>query len=179
MSYMFQGERFLVQIQSNMLHISDFKYSTHEEFHNVIIQVLQQFNLVFNRPIFSRVALRYINNINFPEGATFDYANKINEHLLNATLDFREFGLTRSIGLMNMKDDNNINVNFTYGFVNSQHPNKIVKREFLLDFDCYITVDNENIADIQPILIELRNKVNVLFDKSIRQELKQIMEPQN
>lgn len=176
-SYVFDGVRFQVRIQHGELVISDKQYTHHEEFHGVIIKILSQLNLVYAKPSFSRVALRYANNIKFEEGDTFDFNEKINPTLLGSTLDFKDFDLSRSIGIMNMHCDD-IYVNFTYGFLNPEFPNKITKREFVLDFDCFKT-PNVNIPDIQETLLELRAKVNILFEKSVLPELKQKMEPIN
>ena len=123
-------------------------------------------------PIFTRVALRYLNNINFPTGDTYDFGQFIKPSLLAATNDFKSFGFTRSIGVMNMVDDEqDILSNFTYGFVNSLFPNKIAKREFILDYDCFTNLKN-TIDAIKPLVLKLRNKANELFNKSILPELK-------
>jgi uncharacterized protein (TIGR04255 family) len=160
-----------IVIQGDMLQIVSYSYKEHESFHNIIDQVFNRIKEVY-KPIFSRIALRYINNINLNEGGTFDFSNYINNSLLNATFDFRDFGLTRSIGNMNLRDDReDILTNFTYGFVNSEFPNFIAKREFILDFDCY-TMMKVTIDAIKPIILRLRDKANQLFEKSIRQEFR-------
>ncbi len=93
-----------IVIQGDMLQIVSYSYKEHESFHNIIDQVFNRIKEVY-KPIFSRIALRYINNINLNEGGTFDFSNYINNSLLNATFDFRDFGLTRSIGNMNLRDE--------------------------------------------------------------------------
>ena len=109
-------------IQSELLQIIIFKYNGHEEFHALIEKIFNKVKEVYS-PIFTRVALRYVNNINFPTGDTYDFGQFINVALLAPTNDFKGFGLTRSIGVMNIADDDNdILSNFTFGFVNSLFP---------------------------------------------------------
>lgn len=169
----FRGDKFHIIIQHDFLQIVNMKYTNHEEYHPLIEEIFLTFKELY-KPIFTRVALRYINKISFSEGATFDFDNLVNPALLAPTLEYRGFGLTRSVGSMNIIDDKSIQTNFTYGFVNPEFPNKIAKREFILDFDCYVHLGNV-IDSVKPIILDLRNKVNNLFEKSILDGLRNKM----
>jgi len=173
-SYVFIGDRFRIHIQNDTLKIIDTKYSHHNDFHPIAIEVLTAFNIQYKKPKITRISLRYLNIIKFPEGDTYDFDGLINPTLLAATLDYKDLGLSRSVGTLNIKGEDDLNVKFIYGYTNPEYPNKIVKREFILDYDCYKIV-NDSILDIQPFLMEMKDKINTLFDKSILQGLKDIM----
>ena len=175
--WIFPGTEFRIQLQNGFLNISALHYSNHEIFHESIDMVVRKLISLYN-PWVIRISLRYINNLIFKDGSTFDFKDLINQSLLSPTLDFIDEDLTRSIGIMSIRDEEDINVNFTYGFLNSQFPNKIAKREFVLDYDC-ILIPNSNINEIKPQLQKLRNKANHLFEKSILQDLKDLMQPIN
>ncbi len=71
-------------------------------------------------------------------------------------------------------NENNINTKFQYGFANSEFPNQISKREFILDYDCSVII-NGRIENVKAILLNLRNKVNSLFENSILEGLRNEM----
>ena len=167
----FLGKKLHIVIQNDFLQVITLNYTSYENYHPIIIEVFDKLKEIY-KPIITRIALRYVNNIAFPEGSTFDFDNLIKPSLLNATLEYKSFGLTRSIGVMNMvNDQEGINTNFTYGFVNPQFPSKITKRHFILDFDCSINL-NVVIDTIKPYLLKLRDQVNTLFEQSILEELR-------
>lgn len=173
--WVFKGENLQIVLQTDFLQVINLKYTTHADYHPIIDEVFNKVRETY-KPIFTRIALRYINNIRFSEGATFDFNNLINDTLLKPTLDYKEFGLTRSIGVMNIHDQHeDINTTFTYGFVNPEFPNKIAKRDFILDYDCFIVL-NVTIDSIKPFILKLRNTVNALFEKSILPDLRIKME---
>ena len=173
--YTFPGIEKRIHIQNDLLNISFFKYSNHDNFHEAINSLFIVLNRIYN-PFVTQVTLRYVNNIVFPEvGSTFDFDSLINPALLSPTMEFKNEELTRSIGVISIRDKEDINVNFTYGFVNSQFPNKIAKREFLLDYNCS-TIVNANLMEVNQILLKLRNKANILFEKSISEGLRMLMQ---
>ena len=59
------------------------------------------------------------------------------------------------------------------------YPNKIVRKEFILDYDCYLKNDFEfDINKIQTIVAEYNESIRQLFEKSIDDGFRQIMEEQ-
>ncbi|NOT93218.1 TIGR04255 family protein [Ferruginibacter sp.] len=167
----FLGKKLHIVIQSDLLQVITLKYTSYEDYHPIISDIFNKVKEIYN-PIVTRIALRYVNNISFEDGSTFEFETLIKPVLLNATLEYKDFGLTRSIGVMNMfNSTENINTNFTYGFVNPQFPSKITKRHFVLDFDCSMNL-NVVIDSIKPLLLKLREQVNTLFEKSILEDLR-------
>jgi len=165
-------------IQNNLLQIINFEYKDHTHFHGIIDELFRYIYGAFKPSIF-RMALRYINQFKLP-GSTFDTDGYLNPDLTCATVGFKEEGLSRSIGSMSLVDDDKeLTVNFTYGYFNSEYPNKIAKKEFLLDYDCIMMQNgfNPEKDEIKPFLIKMKEKVNYLFNKSIGEKLKELMNP--
>ena len=168
----FIGPRFTVSISSQNLKITDNKYSEYSEFHPIIINIYDLFISIY-KPEVIRISMRYINNIYFNTGATYDFENLIIPELISPTLKFKDIStLTRSNGLMILRDDNT-STKFTYGFTNKEFPSPIIRREFILDYDCETTFNpGEKIAEKLQII---RARINFLFESSIRPGLKEHM----
>jgi uncharacterized protein (TIGR04255 family) len=179
--WVFFGKDIQIVIQHDFLQVINLSYSNYSHFHSIIETVFNKLKEVYN-PSLSRISLRYTNNISFDEGNTFDFKGLINDELLNSLTIFKDQGLRRSIGQMYMNDDEmELATLFTFGFSNSQFPNKIIKREFLLDYDCSVTYTQptDNITSITEITLKIRNKVNELFEKSILEGLREKMYEQS
>lgn len=172
----FVGEEIEMFFLHDSFNIISKKYTTYTDFHPHIERTFNLFRDIYN-PSFARTALRYINNISFPNGDAFDFNGLINEPLLRPTKEFSDQFLMRSMGSMILQDsERSITTNFNYGFFNSQFPNIIALREFILDYDCYyIHRDGDN---IKTILMNLRNRINTLFEKSISEGLRNILNEQ-
>lgn len=69
---------------------------------------------------------------------------------------------------------NDFYVRFQYGMFNSEHPNPIARKEFVLDFDCY-TKDEQDISDVLTLLDSFHEKIKEMFESSILGDLRQIM----
>ena len=161
----FVKDPLILVINDEWIHLTTTKYVNYNAFHKLIDELLTPFICSYT-PNFNRIALRYINNINFSRGNTFDFANYINDSLIAPTILFKDSDLSRSMGVMVMNHNNGINTKFQYGFFNSEFPNKINKREFILDYDCSIKL-NGQVDNIKKTLLDLRNNVNSLFENSI------------
>jgi uncharacterized protein (TIGR04255 family) len=82
------------------------------------------------------MGLRYINEIRLTEGDPYDWSGWIKQPLTSSVgLAGDDLTISRSMGLMEL-DDLNYHVRFQYGWFNSQFPNPIALREFVLDYDC-------------------------------------------
>ena len=168
----FRGTSLQIRVQNNYLQVINLKYTNHKEYHGIILKIYEVFTDFYKTTI-NRIAFRYVNNISFPTGEAFNFKDLIKPSLYNATLDFSEDGIVRSVGSMIIKDDD-VSTTFIYGFVNSEFPNKIVKREFVLDYDASVNPIGEDYR-IKDVVEKLRTKVNYFFEKSIEQELRTIM----
>jgi len=170
----FLGKTVQLVINNSFFQINTAHYTNYQEFHPVIIDIYNEFEKIY-KPAITRIALRYINTISLNDGATFDFNDIINDNLLNPTIAFKEDGLSRSIGIMNINNGEGIYTNFLYGFHNSEYPNKISKREFVLDYDCFSNSFDVTKDKIDFVLQDLRERVNSLFEKSIGNKLRKMM----
>lgn len=121
-----------------------------------------------------RTGLRFINDISLPEGNPFDWAPFINPSLI-ASLDFppENRNLSRSMGVIELiRDDHR--VLFQFGMYNPEYPNKIARKIFVLDYDCY-TTDKLNISEIKDKIGILQKDEEKLFESSIEDGLREKM----
>ena len=68
-------------------------------------------------------------------------------------------------------------MNFNYGLYNSEFPNKISRKDFVLDYDCYTA--NIEKKDSYEYLNKFHEKINEEFEKSIEEGLRKEMEGEN
>lgn len=141
------------------------KYNNYEEFKGLVHKVIP--NLGEQSPSIkvSRMGLRYINQIIIDEGNPFDWTELIKKPLI-CSLDFIEDRdeLSRSVGLIEITKSDYY-IKFQYGWFNSEFPNPIAKKEFLLDYDCY----SKNETDISSIFSQigiLHEEIKELFKRS-------------
>ncbi len=136
--------------------------------------VLESFRRHFGRRPFSRVGLRYVNEITFDEGAALDWDGMIDPDLVTAVKAGLLNGLrmTRSIHqLMAVRDD--VSVTLIYGINNPDFPNPVSRRQFLLDLDCYISGVEE--GEVERRLIEINAIAERMFEESIEDGLRNTM----
>ena len=145
------------------------KYNNYEDLKGLVQKVI--LNLGEQSPSIkvSRTGLRYINQIIIDEGNPFDWTELIKEPLI-CSLDFIEDRneLSRSVGVIEL-NKSDYSVRFQYGWFNSEFPNPIAKKEFLLDYDCH----SKNETDISSIFNQiyiLHEEIRDLFDRSTYKE---------
>ena len=149
------------------------KYNNYEELKGLVQRVIR--NLGEQTPSIkvSKIGLRYINQIIIDDGDPFDWTKLIKEPLI-CSLDFIKdrSELSRSVGVMEL-NKSDYYVRFQYGWFNSEFPNPIAKKEFLLDYDCY----SKNETDISSIIGQiyiLHEEIKNLFDQSTYTENLQV-----
>lgn len=149
------------------------KHNNYEELKGLIQRVIR--NLGEQTPSIkvSKIGLRYINQIIIDDGDPFDWTKLIKEPLicsLNFIKDRSE--LSRSVGVMEL-NKSDYYVRFQYGWFNSEFPNPIAKKEFLLDYDCYSKSETDISSIIGQIYI-LHEEIKNLFDQSTYTENLQV-----
>lgn len=149
-------------------------YKNSQELNDIIGLIINAVIQVYGDIEIKRTGLRYINDISIPEGNPFDWAPFIN-HSLIASLDFppENRNLSRSMGVIELiRDDHG--VLFQYGMYNPEYPNKIARKIFVLDYDCYIN-DNLNASEIKEKTKMLQSDEECLFESSINDGLREKM----
>jgi len=149
------------------------KYNNYEEFKGFVQKVIRNLGAQTSSIKVSKTGLRYINQIIIKDGDPFDWTDLIKEPLiynLNFIEDRSE--LSRSVGVMEL-NKSDYYVRFQYGWFNSEFPNPIAKKEFLLDYDCY----SDNESDISSIISQINimhEEIKNLFEQSTHTENLQV-----
>lgn len=126
--------------------------------------------------VLDRVGLRYVNQILLLSGQALDWDGWLAEGIVAATLKTPEpaaLQLARSMHVVVWKGDD-YGVRCQFGINNSDFPNAITKREFILDYDCY-TVGATEISEVERLLQDYNRTIEGLFERSIAQKLKDEM----
>jgi uncharacterized protein (TIGR04255 family) len=134
---------YLIQLEPDSI---VFVFKDYIDYYNFKIftgEILQKFLSENYSKNVLRLGLRYINTISIPEGNPFDWKDIINDSLIQ-NLDYVENkkGLTRIMGLIELKTSD-YRIKIQYGIKNSDYPNPIAKREYVLDYDCSIEDEME------------------------------------
>ena len=167
----YQGNPIQVKLNSQWFQVITLKYTNFNEFHPIICKIVCEFESIY-KPLFNRIALRYINNIIFKEGNTFDFNEYIEDTLTGFSTKFKNNNLKRSMGSVEIRnDETNVSTKFIFGFLNKSYPNTIFQREFVLDYDSFTLFDHTKDKMID-ILQKLRLNVNDLFESSIKEGLR-------
>jgi uncharacterized protein (TIGR04255 family) len=59
---------------------------------------------------------------------------------------------------------------FQYGLFNSEYPNPIAKREFALDYDCFLQSEMA-FSEVPGYLTKFHDEIEKLFRESVTEEL--------
>jgi uncharacterized protein (TIGR04255 family) len=149
-------------------------YRNSKELNDTIDLILNAVIKVYGDIEIKRTGLRYINDISLPEGNPFDWGPFINRSLI-AGLGFppENRTLSRSMGVIELIRDDHC-VLFQYGMYNPEYPNKIARKIFALDYDCY-TTDKLNASEIIERIEILQKDEENLFEISIEDGLREKM----
>ncbi len=164
-----------ISLEPNAIVIDIRKYTNYDEFKKLVQKVIQ--NLEAENPSIkiSRVGLRYVNQITLNEGHPLEWTGFIKEPLISS-INFieKQNELSRSIGIIEL-NRLEYSIKFQYGWFNSEYPNPIARKEFLLDYDCY----SRNETDLSSILGQVdtyHTAIKELFKYSILDDLEKIIE---
>ena len=161
-----------VHIEQNAIFFEVKKYKDFKYFRTLISDVLTELNLKGNS---SRLGLRYINQITIGEGDPFDWKGWVNANLITGLkfVDKKEF-LARSMGIITYIFDD-LEMKFQYGMYNSEFPNPISKREFVLDYDC-ATKEPRDLGESLDLLDRMHDLIKEKFRECIDIEFEKQIE---
>lgn len=149
-------------------------YQRYSEFRDALRLVTSKINDVYGAMMAKRVGLRYINIIKIPEEDPLEWEDFIASDLISTIRFFRnERQLSK---LMNKTEINreHYKLDFTFGLFNSEYPNPIARKEFVLDYDCYTEEEQEN-DEIVGLIDKFHTEIKTLFEASIMDGLRNIM----
>ncbi len=166
----------IVSFESNNI-IVEFKEYTHfKEYFKIINLVINSLFPLYPSIVSTRLGLRYINQINLDEKFPFEWDNLLNKSLLdsmNFISDKKD--MSRYITLIELNKED-YRLRFQYGIANSLYPNPIIKKEFVLDYDCFTFESLEKKEEILDKVKEFNEVISNMFEKSIEDGLRKVME---
>jgi uncharacterized protein (TIGR04255 family) len=151
-------------------------YKHFDELREQIGFVLDSFRRHFGSVQFTRIGLRYVNEITLQEGSPLDWEGLINKDLVTSVKAAMPSGLRMARSthqLVAIKDD--ISVLLNYGIYNPDFPNPVARRQFVIDLDCYcsgVVEFNEAEQRIRDVNALAEN----VFEHSIEDGLRDKME---
>jgi uncharacterized protein (TIGR04255 family) len=150
------------------------KYESFESFYSNIELMYNTFNGIYNPALIKRIGLRFINEINL-KGDPFDWDGYINDKLYAIIMAFPDFqkSVTRAMSQMHLNFGDRTLL-FQFGIFNSQYPNYISQKEFILDYDCVCREECEPDAVLSKFKILYEDIKNV-FKKCRGEKLLKIM----
>lgn len=150
-------------------------YKHFDELREQIAFVLGSFRNRFGQQQFTRIGLRYVNEITRPEGSALDWDGLINPNLVTSVKAGLLEGLrmARSVHqLIAQRDD--VSVILNYGINNPDYPNPVARRQFVLDLDCYVSGLVES-AEAEQRIRDMNKLAEDMFEHSIEDGLRNIM----
>lgn len=163
-----------IDLSSKYFSLVSSRYVGFLEFFDRLSDVYNHFVENYSPSIITRVGLRYVNEISL-DGNPFEWQNLLNENLystLNAFPNMRS-SFARSMHQLHFTGDD-YKIVFQFGIFNSEFPNTIAKKEFILDYDC---ISEEEIEPQEVIgkFTRFNDLICELFEQSIGDGLREIM----
>jgi uncharacterized protein (TIGR04255 family) len=157
--------------------IVEFKEYTHfEDFLKIIDMVTKSLFELFPSIVSTRLGVRYINQINIEDKHPFEWDNLLNKSLLDSMnfISDKE-DMSRHITLIELNKEDYM-LRFQYGIANSLYPSPIIRKEFVLDYDCFTFESLESPEEIMRMVKEFNKVISDMFEESIEDGLREIME---
>lgn len=151
------------------------EFTVFDDFSKEVTKVYSIFNELYHPEKINRIGLRYINEIELKEGNALDWTGLLNDNIVTAAKAglFDDMKMIRSMHQLQTKH-NDINILFNYGIFNREFPNPVARREFILDFDCYIA-ERTSSGQILSRFTDLNLVAEKMFESSIEKGLRDIM----
>lgn len=162
---------FTITLESSYLSFNTQNYSSYNEFITLVKKVVSVLGI--SNEELKRLGLRYINHIILSEGNPFEWNGYIAPELtqsINFADDIDIKNLSRNMGHMYFKCADHSLI-FLYGWSNSEFPNPIAKKEFVLDYDCF-TENQFKLSEAYENIDSFHEEIKKMFVKSIGDNLK-------
>lgn len=168
-----------ITLSHNCLSFEFFKYSEFNEFKEIWEMVYNSLLDVYKIEFFDRLGLRYINNIDIKKGKPLSWDGLINKYLTSHLKSFPDLkpDVIRSMHKIIFNKDG-IKINLSYGIWNDDFPSSLSKKQFILDYDCYIDFMIEP-SEVNTKISEFIKIIYDLFEICIDYKLREIMGEEN
>lgn len=130
---------------------------------------------LYDVSVFTRIGLRYINEIVMPQGNPLNWDGLIAPSLVTSTMAGQQADaeMVRSMHQITTRR-NESDMAFNYGLNNPDFPNALARRAFVLDYDCARLGVEANQA--MQAITQLNQFCEIMFESSIGDGLRQQME---
>ena len=138
LSYIFldKDKKDKIELNFKSIVLTASEYVKFDSFFSKIDFIYNKFNDIYQPNIIKRIGLRFVNEIKL-RGNPFEWEGYLNNNLhciLNIFPDLRE-SLSRAMAQMIVNLEGR-RIIFNFGIFNSEFPNTIAQKEFILDYDC-------------------------------------------
>jgi uncharacterized protein (TIGR04255 family) len=172
----------IIRISKNALSVeyNNRSYTNSEELVEDVDKIIEKFIDEFKVSIINRVGLRYANRIPISFNDEKEKIDNLITDELIASYRFAgqtaESTIARSMTQQMLKFED-CDMTFIHGVWNNDFPNRIVKEDFILDFDCFtqLPVATSEI-NIMSTLTSFNGYIEGLFERSIKQKVRDWME---
>lgn len=162
-------------ITSNCMFIEYFRYNdTPEILKKTFINIIDVLTNSYKDLSFRRLGIRYIDKIEFNEPDFISWGKYIDKKLLSI-FDIADDKAKISRAFHNLElNYGDMNVKFQYGMHNPDYPAPIKRKMFILDTDVFLDSVQTKL-EIESNLTKFHDKCIVLFEQSITQSLREVM----
>ena len=166
----------IVSFQPDKIVLEFREYNHFEEYFKMIELVIKSLFTLFPLIVSTRVGLRYINQIKLEDASPFEWNNQLNKSLL-VSMNFMpdKKDMSRHITLIE-SNKGDYSLRFQYGIANSLYPSPIMKKEFILDYDCSTFESFGKPEEILDKVKEFNVVIDDMFERSIEDGLRGIMD---
>ncbi|GAG30680.1 unnamed protein product, partial [marine sediment metagenome] len=165
----------IVSFENNNI-VVEFKEYTHfEEYFKIVKLVIESLFQQFPSIISTRLGLRYLNKINLEEKSPFKWDTLLNKSLLDPMnfISDKEY-MSRYVTLFELNKEDYM-LRFQCGIANSLYPSPIIRKEFILDYDCFTHESLEKTDEILGKVKKFEEIISNMFEKSIEDGLRKVM----
>jgi uncharacterized protein (TIGR04255 family) len=157
------------------VNISYKKYDSFDVLEQDFLPIVEELFSTYGDLEGKRLGLRYINEITLSENNILDWTNYLDEKLLTS-LKFPQnpSKICRAFNNLELNYGDLI-IKFQYGMRNADYPAPLRKKSFVLDYDAYYQ-GPQNLVDINHNIGIFHEAIQQLFEQSISNELRSLME---
>jgi len=125
------------------LSVDYLKYESFNKLKGDLFQYSIQWRNFFPISEIERLGLRYVNNINLDEINPLNWKKYINSNLTSSLKFVKDRNLiSRAFHNLELKYED-MNIRFQYGLHNPDYPSIIKEKEFILDYDAYLSREQD------------------------------------
>lgn len=168
-----KNSKFVILDRSSLVFQIKKDYSNFIEFYSELKKIINALCSVFPEIVSTRTGLRYTNQIeNIDNKDPLDWSEYISENLIGPIKFFSNKNSTSKYISQLESNDEDYQLNFKFGIPNKYYPNKIIWKEFVLDYDCYTYYSLKGEVEILKKVEELHKIIKDLFERSVKEEFK-------